>query len=146
MLGHIFYFIGLIIFLSNLGMLSNFFKINKIKEWSIKFNKVTGRNPIKSDYKEKEFDSFISFGFLMAITFIWMFFGLLTKSWIIFSLLLTFNLLVNLISKSIGLFNSVSNILQFVKLCIVTGIIGILVINHYHLHLDLYKIILQKIV
>jgi hypothetical protein len=146
MLGHIFYFIGLIIFLSNLGILSNFFKINRIKEWSLKFNKVTGKNPVKGDYKEKEFDLFISFGFLMAINFIWIFFGLLTKSWIIFSLLLVFNLIVNLVSKAIGLFTSVSNILQFVKLCIVTGIIGLLVINHFHLHIDLYKIILQKIV
>jgi hypothetical protein len=146
MIGHIFYFIGLIIFLSNLGLLSNFFKISKIKEWNIKFNKVTGKNPIKSDYKEKEFESFISFGLIMIINFIWIFFGLLTTSWIIFSLLLIFNLLVNLISKAIGLFTNVSNILQFVKLCIVTGFIGLLVINHYHLHLDLYKIILQKIV
>jgi len=144
MLGHIFYFIGLIIFLSNLGMISNFFKINKIKEWSIKFNKVTGRNPIKSDYKEKEFDSFISFGFLMAINFIWIFFGLLTKSWIIFSLILIFNFLINSLTKLIGEFSAISVFIQFCKMIIITSTIGILVMNHYHLHLDLLKIIVPQ--
>lgn len=142
MLGHIFYFIGLIIFLANVGTLSNFFKFTKIKEWTIKFNKVAKRNPIKSDYKEKEYDQLISFGFLMAINFIWIFFGLLTKSWVIFSILLLFNLLVNLLTKTIGQFSTISTIIQFIKLLVITGMVGLLVINHFHLHLNLYKIIL----
>lgn len=145
MLGHIFYFIGLVLFLSNISILSNFFKISKIREWSIKFNKVTGRKPIKSEYKENTHGQLLAFESLIGINFIWIFFGLVTKSWIIFSIILIFNLILNLITNTIGWFNKLSTTIQFLKIAIITLFIGILVINHFHLHKDLYQIIIQAL-
>jgi hypothetical protein len=143
-MGHFFYFIGLMIFLVNLGLLTKFHKLSEIKEWVIKFNKVTKRNPIKNDFKDKDYENYISFSFILILNFIWIFFGLLTKSWIIFSLILIFNFLVNSLTKLIGEFSAISVFIQFCKMIIITSTIGILVMNHYHLHLDLLKIIVPQ--
>ena len=143
-MGHFFYFIGLIIFLINLGLLTKFHKASEIKEWVIKFNKVTNRNPIKNDFKDKDYEKYISFSFILILNFIWIFFGLLTKSWIIFSLILLFNYLTNSLTKLVGEFSVISVFIQFCKMIIITSTIGVLVINHYHLHLDLLKIIVPQ--
>ena len=143
MLGHFFYFIGLLVFLIDLGLLTKFQKSSEIKEWVIKFNKVTKRNPVRSDFKGKDYESYVSFSFILVLNFIWLFLGLLTKSWVIFSLILLFNVIVNSLTKLIGQFSTLSVILQFCKMIVITFTIGLLVINHYHLHLDLWKLIVQ---
>jgi hypothetical protein len=144
MLGHFFYFIGLLVFLIDLGLLTKFQKSSEIKEWVIKFNKVTKRNPVKSDFKGKDYENYVSFSFILILNFIWLFLGLLTKSWMIFSLILLFNILTNSLTKLIGEFSALSVILQFCKMVVITFSIGLLVINHYHLHLDLWRLIVPQ--
>ena len=79
MLGHIFYFFGLVIFILNVGILSKYFSYLKVKEWASKFNKVAKRQPIKSDFTEKDFEKFLSFNGVVVFTMFWLFFGVLTK-------------------------------------------------------------------
>jgi hypothetical protein len=143
MLGHIFYFIGLVLFLANISILSNFFKIRKIQEWSFKFNKVTGKKPLKSEYKENTHGQLLAFEVILVMSFIWIFFGLVTKSWIIFSLMLLFNLIINLITNSFGNFTKISTLIQFIKINVITLFVALLVINHFHLHKDLFGIIIR---
>jgi hypothetical protein len=142
MLGHLFYFIGLFIYLIDILIITRYFKFLKIKEWVFTFNKVTSKQPLKSEFKDKEFDMFFTYNTSTLFTFLWIFFGLLTKSWPIFSILLIMNISINYITQLIGQFSMISKIIQFIKMFIVTLSVGLLVINHFHLHLDLWKFIL----
>ena len=136
-MGNFYYFIGLIIFLANIGLLSKFKRIAKIKEWSSAFTKVAKKKPTKSDFKDKEYEELAAANSILAINFFWLFFGLITKSWIIFLVLLSFNFITNLILKIFKEFSLLSIMINFCKMVIINISIGILVINHYHLHLNL---------
>jgi hypothetical protein len=143
MLGHIYYFFGLILFLINISIVSKFGTIYKIKEWVIKFKKVTSREPSQKEYKDKDFQYFSSYASISIMNFLWMFFGLITKSWYVFSFTIIINICVNLFTKHIGEFTIIGRILQLLKAIFTSLIIGFLVINHFHLHLDIYKMITQ---
>ena len=141
MLGHTFYFFGLILLLINLGSLSKFFRVIKIREWSFKFTKVTSKKPKKSDFIGNDYDEYISFESLSSMNFCWMFFGIISGNWIMFLMMLLMYFTLSLIANLLGPFNKVSNIIEFIKSVVITSLIGILVINHFHLHLNLWKFI-----
>lgn len=142
MLGHIYYFFGLIIFLSNLTLTMNILRLLKIKEWSVKFHKVSGRHPIKSDFRDNQYEQFVMANSVWVLTFFWIFFGLVTKSWLLFLILLILNFLVTFISKSLGQFNFLSKMLEVFRIIINTSIIGFLIINHFHLHMNIIELIM----
>ena len=139
MLGHIYYFFGLIIFLSNIILTSNIIKLLKLKEWALKFHKVSGRHPMKSDFKENEYEQFTFANLIWIITFFWLFFGIITKSWPIFTVLILFNFLTTFICKKIGPFTLFSKLFEIVRILTNTLTIGFLVMNHFHLHLDIIQ-------
>jgi hypothetical protein len=128
-MGHIFYFFGLILFLSNLNLISNFFTYIKIKEWFESFKKVTKKEPQNSDFKRGEHRIFNNLNGLFLVNFFWIFFGLLTNSWKLFAVLLVINLIINLICKLVGEFRLFSKIIQFIKVILITASICILTIN-----------------
>ena len=144
-MGNFFYFIGSILFLMNIGVLTQYLAFSKSSEWIFKFQKVTKRKPNNGELSEKGLGNFDHVYLILTLTFFWIFFGIMTKSWIIFIILLFFNIIINLTIKHIGRFNTLSKILEFFKILISTLIIGLLVINHFHLHIDLYKVILNWI-
>lgn len=144
-MGNFFYFIGYILFLMNIGVLTQYLAFSKSSEWIFKFQKVTKRKPNNGELSEKGLGNFDHVYLILTLTFFWIFLGIMTKSWIIFIILLFFNIIINLTIKHIGRFNTLSKILEFFKILISTLIIGLLVINHFHLHLDLYKVILNWI-
>jgi hypothetical protein len=80
MLGNIYYFFGLVLFLIDLGLLTNFFKIQKTKNWIDSFFKVTKRKPNPSEIKIDEYQKVNSFHQTFAINFLWIFFGLITSN------------------------------------------------------------------
>ena len=139
MLG-IFYFFGLILCLLNLSLLSQFHKVLKIKEWAISFKKVSGKEPSKTDFKSKEYDLFLSSNSVLILNFFWLFFGLITSEWRIFGLLMIISSILNLF----GLlflkykFRTISNLLQYIKMLTITIIVGLLVMNHFHFHIDMW--------
>jgi hypothetical protein len=141
MLGHIFYFFGLILFLTNISILSKFQTIYRIKEWVIKFKKVTSKDPDKNEYKGKDYQYFTSYAGISVINFLWMFVGLIAGSWYVFLFTILASLVINLLTKSVGEFTIVGRILQLIKSIFICLIIGFLVINHFHLHWDIYKMI-----
>jgi len=145
MLGDIYYFLGLLLFLVDLGLLMKYSKIQKTKNWVDAFFKVTKRKPNKDDMKSEDFQELNSFNSVLTLDFLWMFFGLITNSWKFFLLLLIVNFLFNILIFQLKSIKKVSFVLGFLKMTLITFSIGLLVINHFHLHKDLYEMVLSLI-
>jgi hypothetical protein len=140
-MANLFYLIGLILFLCNFALLTKFFKFEKIREWSVKFQKVTNRGILPSDFKENEYNELKAYTAILVFNFMWIFFGLISKDWKVCGSLLLFNFASNYLSKKIGEFKGISKILRFSKFSITTILIGLMTINHFDLHWDLWKVI-----
>jgi hypothetical protein len=148
MLGQVYYFFTLILIIFNILFIANFFKYYKIVEWFHTFKKVTGKEPKKEDFDGQDFElnSFLSS--VLVFNFIWIFLGILSKSWIIYLLLLgsifTNFLFGVIISLVFGNFSIVSKILNLVFMILLTATLVLLTINHHHLHLELADYIFKK--
>jgi hypothetical protein len=143
MFGNIYYFFGLILFLIDLGLLMNFFKIQKTRNWLDSFFKVTKRKPNENEIKIDEYQRVNSFQQTFAFNFLWIFFGLISKNWKFFLVILFLNFFLNIISKATVSQKKIYSTVEFVKFFIVTFSIGFSVINHFHLHLDVVKILID---
>jgi hypothetical protein len=141
MLGNIFYFIGLFILICSFSNLINFFKFSKIRHWILTYQKVTGKEINKKDFKNnEEYNIFTIFSIFIIVEFFWFTVGLVSSSWYIFLFLITVGLLVRLISRVVN-FNIVSNIFGFLFQLIKFSSILFLILNHFHFHIDLMKLL-----
>jgi len=141
-MGHIFYFFGLIIVLLNFFTISRFRRVFELREWMIKFKEITGKNPVAVDYRKKDDKEILNiWSISVVLTSIWLFFGLLAKSWYVFLILMLINTVINLTMKAIGEFSKISFLLSFIKSLILVIVVGFLIINHFHLHLDIWGLI-----
>jgi hypothetical protein len=145
MLGDIYYFLGLLLFLVDLGLLMKYSKIQKTKNWVDAFFKVTKRKPNKEDMKSEDFQELNSFNSVLTLDFLWIFFGLITNSWKFFLLLLIVNFLFNILIFQMKSMKKIGFVFGFLKMSLITFSIGLLVINHFHLHKDLYEMVLRLI-
>jgi len=134
MIGDVYYFFVLILFILNLGVLLNFSNYDRIFNWYYKFKKVTKKEPSRSDYKSKDFEFYNFYIVLELMNIFWILLGLVTKSWLAFICLLIFNLLISSIIKKTVDFYFLVKFLRLIKVSIVTLIMGFLFINHFHLH------------
>lgn len=139
--GHIYYFLGLLLFLANLGIILKLNKILKTQNWVQSFLKVTNKKPNKKDMPEGEYQDFVSFNSVMIANFLWIFFGLISQSWKMFLLTLSIIFVINLLLGIFGKFKLITNILNFTKVSVITIAIALLVINHFHIHIDMYETI-----
>ncbi len=140
-LGHIYYALGLIPLLMTLAVFIKLKDYNKTKEWYSKFEKVTGKKPLKSEFRTlDEYNLYTGVSGITVIDFIWVILGLLTQSWYIFIAIMLLSVVVNLIKKSIGI-NLISNTLTGILLITKFSVYLYLIINHFHLHLDAWDII-----
>jgi len=140
MLSDIFYFFGLLLFFITFSRIFTYSKIIDIKEWYQKFKKVTQKDPKKEDFRsETEYSLFLSIGCFSVFQSLWLIVGLLTGSWKIFGILLILSLLMRIF------FEILSYTLQKIVGSLFTTLISfsilLLVINHFHLHLDLFKVV-----
>lgn len=141
-MGHVFYFFGLLMVLLNFFTISRFRRIFELREWMIKFKEVTGRNPVTGDYRKKDDKEILSvWSITVVLTSIWLFFGLIVKSWYVFLSLMIFNTIINLVIKMVGEFSKISFLLSFLKSLILLIVIAFLILNHFHLHLDIWSLI-----
>jgi hypothetical protein len=143
MLGNIFYFFGLILFLINFGQLMKFKQIHKSRNWANSFFKVTKRRPNKNEMKDDEFRQLMSFDQILGINFLWIFFGLITKSWKLYLIFLCINFIMNQLVLWSNNNKRLSFFFEFTKLLLLTVFVGFSVINHYHLHMDLFDYIFK---
>lgn len=144
-MGHVFYFFGLIVFLININFIFNFFEYYRLKKWFFLFKKITGKLPTTKDIKHGDLDKIKKFEGVLPLTYAWWIIGILTPTWKVFLTLLTFNLILNLICGKIGDLSLSVKIIKLLNLILNTVILLVLVLNHFHLHLDLFQISLTFI-
>ena len=102
MIGHIYYAIGLLVAFSILSIILRFRKIYSTREWIEKYEKVTGKKPIRKDYRSKEEHSASeTSSVLSSIELVWIIGGFITNSWYVFGSLLVISFLLFLIIKPI---------------------------------------------
>lgn len=141
MLTNIFYFLGLFLLLTNLIIVSRFRDYLFVKEFTKKFEKVTGKKPDKKDFTPSNYEFF---SFLVVNTFftvMWFFIGLLSSNWLVFLLYFIYNPILELAYRSE--IKVLVNTFEFFRVLLNILVIGILVINHFHLHLNLTSLILH---
>lgn len=142
MIGDIFYSFGVIILILNTFVLFRYRGILKVIEWISKFKKVVKRLPIKSDYRSPDDRGLLLvWSFTFVVTTFWMLFGLLGKGWIMFSSLIISSFLLNVSIKVAGEFSKVSYLIGVFKYFIIISTMLFLILNHFHFHLDLLKLI-----
>lgn len=137
-LSHLFYFSGLLLFLANIGLLTKINSILKVQSWSRAFSKVTKKQPEKSDMQSEQYKDLMNYNSVILADFFWVFFGIITSNWkfslLTIAIMLIFNFLLNLSNNKLFLKS-----FNFLKLILMTVSIGLLVINHFHLHMDLFE-------
>lgn len=140
-LGHIFYFFGLLIFLINIQSIPKLFEYIKIREWFKSYKKVTKKIPTDKDFKKGEFDKYNNYNGIISLNFFWLFLGILSNSWKIFLIVLLISILIDSIVYVVGEFNTLSKLLSVMKIIFITSSVIVLTINHFHLHLDLFSLL-----
>jgi hypothetical protein len=144
-LGHIYYALGLIPLLMALAVLIKLKDYNKTKEWYSKFEKVTGKKPLKSEFRSvDEYNIYTGVSGITMMDLTWVILGLLTQSWYVFISIIVLSVIVNLIKKSVGL-NVISNVLTGFLLITKFSVYLFLIINHFHLHYDVWDILKNNI-
>jgi hypothetical protein len=140
LMGHLFYLFGLIVLFFNIFNISKYKRIFELREWMIKFKKVTGRNPVVTEYrKNDDKDILTTWSVSVIFTSFWIFLGLLTKNWYVFLFIILLNTFINLITRVVGEFSIFSFIMQFVKNILILFVVIFLILNHFHLHLDIWN-------
>lgn len=140
-MGDLFYFFGLLIFLVNLSLIHKTFKFHKINHRSQTFMKVTGNPPRKEDYTSEEWTIFNTLISVQIITTLWIFLGLLTQSWKVYLLLILILLPINWSIRKFGSENLINKFFMVSKASILTFIPLLMTLNHFHLHLDIWKLL-----
>ena len=69
--------------------------------------------------------------------------GLLSTNWIIFIILFMSNILLNAVSNLLDKYQSIKLFIKFIKSLIVTIVITFLIVNHYHLKIDIFQYVKQ---
>lgn len=141
MLANLFYFTGLFIFLFQLLLTYNFPRFLFLKEFVLKFQKVTNKKPENDDFPGRDFEFY---NFVVAtniLTSFWFFLGLIGANWIIFVFYFIYSPILNIFS-GMSQNRFLSAIFSFVKMLLTLLVVGLLVFNHFHLHINLTKLIL----
>ena len=95
LLGNLYYIIGLIPFMLSLSNVFNYFRFFAIKNWIVKFKKVTGKEPLGKDYRsDGDHNFFLAYGISSLIISLWLLLGIITNSWYIYILLIISNIII----------------------------------------------------
>jgi hypothetical protein len=136
MLANFYYFIGLFILICSFSNLINFFKFSKIRHWISTYQKVTNEDVSRKDFRKiEEYNIFTIYSIFTICEFVWFLIGLVSNSWYIFLSLILLSFTTRLIAKLLNhnvLYNTLGFTIQFIKF----SAILILILNHFHFHLD----------
>jgi hypothetical protein len=139
-----FYGAGLLVAITNFVILINFKEIFALTEWFYKFKKVAGRNPLESDFRNQgDKEVILMWSNIVIFTLLWMIFGLLTSDWIIFIAIFITNIFFNFLKRKLDNLDKIKYFLSFLKTFIGTATVSFLVINHFHLHIDLTRYLIS---
>jgi len=139
-MGDLFYAIGLIVIILNLSILIRFKRYFNINEWISKFKFISNRNPNISDFRSEMDSHLLTYWYFTTIfTTFWLISGLLSKYYTVFTLIMLINIILNYLSRIFEKYKNIQFILLFLKSVIMISIVTFLVVNHFHLHIDLSK-------
>jgi len=139
MIYHIFYSFGILILISSIMNIIKFKKIYYVREWFIKYQKITGKEPKDYDFRLEE-DTIIHTNqkILKGIEFLWVIIGLFTPNWYLFLSILILGCVIGTIFGK--KFNLVRKLISFKFLLIRTILYLLLILNHF-CNLDLLHLI-----
>jgi hypothetical protein len=141
MIGNIYYLIGFLVLLSLLSTILKFRKIYSINEWREKYEKITGKKPLKREFRsKKEYSLHESAGILGLFELIWIFVGFFTGNWYLFGITLALSYLLNIILKPFK-FSILHKLISFTFLLSRLCLYLYLIVNHFYLHQDTYSIV-----
>lgn len=142
-MGNIFYGFGILILLSCFMAIINFKKFYFVKEWFVKYKEITGKNPKADDFRsKKDLILHTNRNILISIELIWVMIGLSSSNWIIFLLIISLGVMLNVIFNKIK-FTLIGKIISFKFLMMRTLLYILMITNHFYLHLDLTESINQ---
>lgn len=140
MIGDAYYIIGLTVLIMSFSNLINYYEFFENRLWIQSFRKISGSYPLSKDFRSKEkYTIYSIFNTFTTLEFCWLVLGLITKSWLIFLILISFHFIIRklfntnfiLMSKYLGLlFHIIKPISIF-----------FLIINHFHLHINLINLL-----
>lgn len=140
MIGDAYYIIGLTVLIMSFSNLINYYEFFENRLWIQSFRKISGSYPLPKDFRSKEkYTIYSIFNTFTTLEFCWLVLGLITKSWLIFLILISFHFIIRklfntnfiLMSKYLGLlFHIIKPISIF-----------FLIINHFHLHINLINLL-----
>jgi hypothetical protein len=141
MIGNIYYLIGVLVLLSLLSTILKFRKIYSINEWREKYEKITGKKPLKREFRsKKEYSLHESSGLLGLFEILWIFVGFFTGNWYLFGITLALSYLLNIILKPFK-FSLLHKLTSFTFLLGRLCLYLYLIVNHFYLHQDTYSIV-----
>ncbi len=112
----------------------------EVSDWVRKFKKVTKKDPKKSDFKDIEsFELNKGIGCMAVLELLWYFMGILSGSWFIFLTVIGLGILNSLFMKLFPL--SIRVVIGFIFNLFKLGATVFLVINHFHLHLNVFSML-----
>jgi len=132
---HLFYFGGLLFLIYEMYFLFNVVeKVNNVKKYK-EYNKEN--KGVKYDDMPEDIKSQVLEVMLIGIPYmLWLFVGLLSTQWVLFGLLIIFAFgIVTPLRKLVG-FSPLRYITTTIDTLICISVIGFIIINKYHLHID----------
>ncbi len=137
LLSHIFYSFSLLFFINNFKILMKFNRYYYLKEWYIKFQKVTGKRPKSQEFRsEEDYNNFMSRNILSFFEIMWLFIGIFTNNWFLFLFILIITISIS--NMKIGL---TDRILSFFYFSIKSLVYLLLFVNEFHLRMNLLDVI-----
>lgn len=135
MIGHLYYITGLIIFIISLSNTIYYLRYLGIMEWIKSYERVSGSKPLKDKFRTiDDYNIYVTFKSFFYIELFWLILGVITKSWIIFLILIGLQYILKIISdNSQSLF---SKVFGYIINLIQTIATFTLIINHFHLHIN----------
>ncbi len=136
MLANFYYFIGLFILICSFSNLINFFKFSRIRNWISTYQKVTNEEVSRKDFRKiEEYNIFTIYSIFTICEFFWFLIGLVSNSWYVFLSLILLSFTGRILAKLLNhnvVYNTLGFTIQFVKF----STILILILNHFHFHID----------
>lgn len=141
-MGHLFYIYVLLTTVLLFPIITKFFRLKTIQEWYTKFEKVTGKKPLKSDFRsEEEYNLYISISIVSLLELFIIIGGLLSSSWYIYLVLFLLSIILTICLRPIQ-FTMVSKTILFINQLFRISCYVFMIINHFHIHLDIYNLIM----
>lgn len=137
----IYYLIGVLVAILNIGCLYKHKKVFDVTEWIFKFKEITGKNPTTQDFRDgNSYVVLLTWSITVILTVFWLFVGLFSRNWPLFLAIMGFNVILNRLLRKIK-YNSVKRYVLVLKSLVITSFIVFMIINHFHLKKDLINLI-----